>query len=769
LSRTSQLTHSHWGAFIADVEDGRLIGVRPFERDPHPSALIDAWPDMVTAPTRIAQPMVREGYLAGRDGDSRRRGAEPFVPVSWDRALDLVANALAETKREAGNSAIFGGSYGWSSAGRLHHARTLLRRFLFAFGGCVDQVTNYSWGAAQILLPHVIGTYEPVTGKVTSWRSVVAHTRLFVAFGGLNLKNAQVTSGGAGEHGTEKWLRQAAAAGTKFVVISPVRDDAPEFLKARWIPIRPNTDTALMLALAHTLVSEGRHDRAFLERYCTGLDRFLPYLTGQSDGQPKDAAWAAAITGIDADTIRGLARQMAGTRTMLSAAWSLQRGDHGEQPYWMTIVLAAMLGQIGLPGGGFGFGHGSMNGVGQPVSEIPVPNLDMGRNPTGLAIPVARVTDLLLNPGATIPYNGKTVTFPEIKLVYWAGGNPFHHHQDLNRLLAAWRRPQTVIVHESWWTATARHADIVLPATTTLERNDIGASSRDRFIIAMKKAIDPVGDARNDFDVFEGLAHRLGLGTAFSGGLDEMGWLRRLYETARSGAARRNVALPEFDTFWRDGYVEVPEPDEDFVLFQDFRRNPETHRLATPSGRIEIFSSTVAGFGYDDCPGHPAWIEPAEWLGAAEAQRHPLHLLTSQPPMRLHSQMDPAAVSRRGKVAGREKLSMNASDAARRGIRSGDVVRVFNNRGACLAGAEVSNDVMAGTVVLPTGAWYDPLQPGTAGTLEVHGNPNVLTLDKGTSKLAQAPSAMSALVDVERWTGEAPPVRVFMPPATRPA
>ena len=767
MARHSFLTHSHWGAFRAEVEGGRLVGVRPFERDPHPSAMIEAWPEMVTAATRIRQPMVRAGYLrSGRAGGGQGRGREEFVAVSWDQALELVGAALAETKAKHGNQAIFGGSYGWSSAGRVHHARTLLRRFLFAFGGCVDQVANYSWGAAQFLLPHVIGTYEPVSGKATSWSSVLKHTRLFVAFGGLNLKNLQVTSGGAGEHGSEKWLRQAAAAGLEFVIVSPVRGDAPEFLNARWIPIRPNTDTALMLALAHTIVADGLHARDFLARYCTGADRFLAYLAGKSDGRAKDAEWAAKITGIDAATIRDLARRMAGTRTMLSAAWSLQRGDHGEQPYWGLIALAALLGQIGLPGGGFGFGHGSMNGVGQPRVEAPVPQMPMGRNPLGFAIPVARMADLLLMPGTTIDFNGKRLTYPDIKLVYWAGGNPFHHHQDLNRLLAAWHHPETIIVHDSWWTATARHADIVLPATTTLERNDIGASSHDRFIIAMKQAIRPVGEARNDFDIFESLARRLGMGTAFSGGLDEMGWLHKLYGTARDGAARRNIALPAFEEFWRDGYVELPEPAEDFVLFEEFRRDPAAHRLATPSGRIEIFSDTVAGFGYDDCPGHPAWIEPAEWLGAAAVRTYPLHLLSSQPPGRLHSQMDPGKVSRGMKVAGREPLTINPRDATARGIASGDVVRVFNGRGACLAGAVVSETVMPGVVVLPTGAWYDPAEPGKQGSLEVHGNPNVLTMDKGTSRLAQAPSAMSALVEVEKWHAAPPAVRVFEAPAT---
>ena len=766
MTAKAHLTHSHWGAFHAEVEGGRLVGVRPFARDPHPSPMIESWPAMVEAPTRIRQPMVREGYRrAGRGSDRTRRGAEPFVPVSWDEALDLVARALSETRAEHGHSSIFGGSYGWSSAGRLHHARTLVRRFLFASGGCVDQVTNYSWGAAQMLLPHLVGSFESVSGKVTSWRSVVRHTKLFVAFGGLNLKNAQVASGGPGQHSTEQWLRDAAQADVEFVVISPLRTDAPPFLNATWIPIRPNTDTALMLALIHTLVAEGRHERGFLERYCSGFEQLLGYVAGEPDGQPKDAEWAAAITGVEAQTIRELARQMVATRTMLSATWSLQRGEHGEQPYWALIALAACVGQIGLPGGGFGFGHGSINGVAEPRPDIPSPELDKGPNPLDFAIPVARIADALLEPGATIDFNGRTLTYPDIRLVYWAGGNPFHHHQDLNRFLRAWQKPETIIVNESWWTSTARHADIVLPATTTLERNDIGANSRDRFVIAMKKAIEPVGEARNDFDIFEGLAQRLELGTAFSGGLDEMGWLRRLYDEFRAASARQNIALPDFDTFWAEGYVELPVPDDDYVLLGEFRRDPGLHRLATPSGRIELYSEAVAAFGYADCPGHPAWLPPSEWLGAPAAKRFPLHLLTSQPTGRLHSQMDPGPVSRRTKVGGREPLTIHPGDAAARGIRAGDIVRVFNERGACLAGAVLSEAVMQGVVILPTGGWYDPAEPGQPGTLEIHGNPNVLTLDKGTSKLGQGTSAMSALVEVELYRAPAPEVKIHRPPA----
>jgi biotin/methionine sulfoxide reductase len=383
-------------------------------------------------------------------------------------------------------------------------------------------------------------------------------------------------------------------------------------------------------------------------------------------------------------------------------------------------------------------------------------------NPARAMIPVARIADMLLNPGASYAFNGRQYTFPDIRLVYWAGGNPFHHHQDLNRLRRAWQKPQTIIVHETWWTATARHADIVLPATTSLERNDIGGSSRDTFILAMHRAIDPIGQAKNDFDIFRALAQRLGYEHTFTEDRDEMGWCQWVYDRVRASATAKGVTLPGFQQFWAEGFVELPPPERDYVLFEDFRRDPERHPLKTPSGRIEIASDSVAGFDYAECPPHPAWIPPAEWLGSAAAQRFPLHLVTHQPASRLHAQMDPGPVSRSRKVAEREPVRINPKDAARRDIRAGDVVRLFNSRGACLAGAVLDADVMPGVVVMATGAWFDPAD--AAGEPERHGNPNVLTLDIGTSPLAQGTSALTALVEIERWDQPAPAVRAFTPP-----
>jgi biotin/methionine sulfoxide reductase len=753
--------HSHFGAFQAEVRDGRVVGIKPFAHDPDPSPLLNAIPAAVHSATRIAQPMVREGWLAQREGHAAGRGREPFVPVSWERALDLVAGELARVKRDHGHSAIMGGSQGWGSAGIFHEARTQVRRFLAAFGGFVDQASNYSFGAALTFLPHVLGSAQAVTGPLTSWSSIVRHGRLVVLFGGANPKNMQVAKGGCGVHAVGGWMQELGRAGVEVVNISPIHDDGPQAAAASWIPIRPNTDTAMLLALVHTLVIEGLHDEVFLSRHCVGFDRVRPYLTGESDGQPKDAAWAAAITGVPADTIRALARRMAATRTMVSASWSLQRADHGEQPYWAVILLAAALGQIGLPGGGFGFGYGSAVGIAELPLVFGPPGMEVLANPLGQAIPGARIADCLLHPGESYDYNGKKANYPDIRLVYWAGGNPFHHHQDINKLRRAWQRPETIIVHEPWWTATARHADIVLPATTTLERNDIGASHRDFYVFAMQQAVAPVGDARNDYAIFSELARRLGCEGVFTQGRSEMEWLRHLYDRWRDKARTNQAVIPDFGGFWNDGFLELPRRAEDYVMLREFRADPEKHRLATPSGRIELYSERIAGFGYDDCPPHPTWLEPAEWLGGTSAGGYPLHLVSSQPRDRLHSQMDSGPVSALGKVAGREAVTINPADATARGIADGDVVRIHNGRGACLAGAVVSDAVTAGVVRLSCGAWYDPDPDGMCA----HGNANVLTFDRGTSKLGQGPSSATVLVEIERWAAPAPVVRAFMPPA----
>ena len=276
------------------------------------------------------------------------------------------------------------------------------------------------------------------------------------------------------------------------------------------------------------------------------------------------------------------------------------------------MVLAAALGQIGLPGGGYAYSLGAIGYYGRRVNAVPGPTLEQGRNGVADFIPVARIADMLLNPGTTYRYNGETRTYPDIRLVYWAGGNPFHHHQDLNRLRKAFARIDTLVVHELAWTATARHADIVLPCTMTLEREDIGYSSNDPLMVAMHQIAKPYGLARDDYAIFSDLAERLGAREAFTEGRTAREWLAHLYEPARVSLAAQGFAAPSFEEFWDSGSLSVPQQLDDGGSLRRFRDDPIAHPLRTPSGRIEIFSAKIAGHGDADCPGHPVWLEKTD-------------------------------------------------------------------------------------------------------------------------------------------------------------
>jgi biotin/methionine sulfoxide reductase len=748
------LTTAHWGVYEVEYDDsGQAVKLHPFSKDPDPSPIgLHMLSDEV-ARLRVRRPAVRKSWLENGPGaNPERRGQDPFVELEWNEALDLVAGEITRVKETWSNRAIFGGSYGWSSAGRFHHAQSQVHRFLNAVGGYVRHMDSYSLGAARVLMPHIVASMEELMVMHTPWDVLTEHCKLFVTFGGVPHKNSQINAGGAVRHHVKGGLYGMRAKGVRFVNVTPTAEDLDNGGAVEWLAIRPNTDTALMLALCHVLWTEKLYDRDFLDRCTVGFDRFAPSLAG------KTPEWAEKITGIPAGRIRDLAREMAATRTTVSVGWSLQRSHHGEQPFWAMITLACMLGQIGLPGGGFGVGYGPVNLMGSALPKHSGPTLPQGRNPVSDFIPVARFTDMLLHPGSTVPYNGRDIVYPDIRLIYWAGGNPFHHHQDLNRLMIAWRKPETIIFHEQFWTPAARMADIVLPATTSLERDDIGYGSREPYLIAMKKAREPIGEARDDYSIFAELAQRLGHGELYTEGRDAMAWLRHLYAESRTKSAASGVEIPDFDTFWADGIAEAKGETREPVMLAAFRADPETHRLKTPSGKIEIFSEKIASFGYDDCPGHATWFEPIEWLGSKKAERYPLHMLSDQPTDKLHSQLDHSPHARSTKIKGRQPITLHPEDAAARGIADGDLLRVYNDRGACLAAARLSDRIRRGVVRLSTGAWFDPADSGSNQPLEKHGNPNALTLDIGASKLSQGCIAQTCLVEVERFDAPPPPV-----------
>ena len=754
----TRLTANHWGVGVATVADGIIQRVDGHSGDPDPSPLNDNIAGSLSGRARVLQPSIRKSWLEGAPG-AVPRGEDSFVEVNWDRALDLIAAEITRIREHHGNEAIYAGSYGWSSAGRFHHAQSQLKRFLNSVGGFVRSEGNYSYNAALELMPHIVGPYRAQVAQATRWSVIAEHSELVVLFGGNALRNTQISDGGISRHRMADNLRACADNGVKFVNISPLKSDAAAGIAPRWMPVTPGTDTALMMGLAHTLLEDGTHDRAFLDRYTVGFERVESYLRGQEDGQPKNAEWAASITGIAATDIRDLARQMASSRTMIGVAAGLQRGDFGEQPIWMAVTLTAMLGQIGLPGGGYTVGYGVNGNIGNIERLFRSGTLPQGDNPVADYIPVAMVSEMLLNPGGTYSFQGETRRLPDARLVWWAGGNPFHHHQDLNRLRRAFQTPDTVIVNEINWTAAARHADIVLPVAAAQERTDYGAGRSDDALVPMPKLVDPPAGARVEYDIYSDLARRLGVEDAFTEGRSEADWLQCIWATTVSRAAEHGVALPDWESFLDGDVVTLPDPSPNQVFLAHFRADPDTHALPTPSGRIELFSEVIAGFDLPDCKGHASWMPPRD----RSAGEYPLALLSGQPETRLHSQLDNGAYSLSKKVAGREPVLIHPNDAAERSVTDGDVVELWNGRGRCLAGARVTADIQSGCVFLWTGAWYDP-EFGAPQDRCRHGNPNVLTHDLRTSSLTQSPAAHSAMVELARFDGPLPAITVHDQP-----
>ncbi|MFV0336258.1 MAG: trimethylamine-N-oxide reductase TorA [Tropicimonas sp.] len=756
---------SHFGIGYFKVEGGRIVGVRPHEADLKPNEMLDTLPDWVYSPDRIKYPMVRKSFLEkGVDSDRTERGKGEFVRVSWEEALDLVASELKRVKETHGNSSIFGGSYGWRTPALLHNCMNNLYRMLNLHGGYVDDVQTYSTGAIRVIMPYVNG--GPTTGS--SWPAIIENTELMV-FWGSNPAICSRIGWQVPNHAGLKYLEEFKATGTQSIVVDPIRNDTAQFLDSEWIAPRQGTDVAMMLGIAHTLIEEDLHDKAFLADYCVGFDKFAPYVMGETDGTPKTAEWASEICGVDAEKIRELARLMASKRTYISMGWSIQRQHHGEQGPWMAFTLACMLGYQALPGGGSDFNLHYSN-YGTPKGTAPIfPGFPAGEAPEGLPapIPVSRVPWAMANAGVEYDYNGTRYTAPDLRLVYWTGGNPMHHHQERNQHIQYWQNPETIIVHDMFWTATARFADIVLPVCTNFEKNDMSmVSDQNVGIVAMKKAIDPLFESKSDYEIFTEIARRLGFEAEYTDGRDEMAWLRHIYSEGQKHGETKGVTLPDFDTFWNEQpYQEFPVTEEAKyeVTQASYREDPLLNPVATPSGMYEIYSRKIEGYNYADCPPHPTWMEPFERLGGAMSDRYPLHVNTQHPMYRLHSQLNNAELRHVYEVKGREPVLINPEDAAERGIADGDIVRIYNDRGQVLAGAVISDTISRSHIKLSEGGWYDPQEPGVPGTLCKHGDVNVLTHDVGTSSLAQGNCGHTALAEVEKFEGEVPEITIFQP------
>ncbi|PLX38237.1 MAG: trimethylamine-N-oxide reductase [Hyphomicrobiales bacterium] len=752
---------THFGPFEAVVRDGKIVNISPMiELDSRPTEMLSLGIlDRTNDKTRVDYPMVRKSYLEGwQSGDTKRelRGKEEWVRVDWDTALSLTAKAILDTIEKHGNEGIFSSSYGgWANAG-VFRPNVMQGRFFNLIGGCSVTAGDWSAGASQVALPHIIGDMEVYSAQ-TAWEVIRDHTEVFVLVGADPIKNNRVEYRVA-DHGMYAHWEEIRDAGVKFVSINPQRTATDEFLDAEWVKIVPNTDVALFLAMAYHVLDAGLDDKDYIAKYTTGADKWIAYVKGETDGTPKTPAWAAAMTGMDEAKIKELAELFAKSKTQIAGAWSLQRAHHGEMTHWAIVNFAALTGKIGVPGAGVGFSwHYGNGGMPQGGNATPV-GLSQGKNFVDKIAPASRITEMLENPGGEFRYNGIAREYPDVYMIVNAGNNFMSHQQDTNRLIKALAKVDAIVSVDVWWTAATRWADIVLPASSTLERNDItsgGTYSNDR-VYAMKRVVEPMGEAKSDYEIFEALAEKMGFWAKFTDSLEFMDHVKAAY--SKSGAAKETP----FEEFWEKGYARMPMPAaaRKWVRHGAFYEDPEANPLHTVTGKIEMFCSTIADMNIEDCPGMPVWQEPAEFLGNAKDGQ--LHMVSPHPWYRLHSQMDQSANLRAlYKVQGREPVRINAEDAAARGIADGDLVELYNERGTVIAGAVVSDEIMPGVVSLYEGCWPSLDSKGRDNS----GLANFLTSARPASGLSNATTANTVLVSMRKCEDAEGPNLAYDKPA----
>ena len=682
---TSTCGHNCGGRCVvnAHVRDDRIVRIstdaRRWEAEHPPLAACARGVGQIERtyhPDRLKYPMRRVGA----------RGSGKFERVSWDVALDEVSRELLRIRDTYGNAAILDGSRTGSQS--MLHGRVAAQRFINMFGGCTDLWSNMS-AEAEVFAVHM--TYGEKADYKSSGREPTDYVNspLIVMWG---------WSPGDGTFGTGtmSYLKAAKRQGTRFICVDPRRTMTSRQLADEHVFIRPGTDAAALIAMAQVIVSEGLHDQAYCDRHVFGMDAYCAYLLGEDDGLAKTPEWAAAIAGIDATTLRRLAIEFATTKpAALQTGYAAGRTAHGEQFHRAAYALAAITGNVGIVGGSSGTSNGTTGRSG--IRSLPI-----GRNPIGARVATPLLADLLAR--------GKAGGYPaDIKLIYSSGGDLFNQCPNVNKMVASLDGVEFIVAQDHFVTPTARYADILLPATTFWERNDVHTpwAGAGHYAIFMRQAIEPMHECRNDIDIFSELARRVGI----EGYNDksELDWLREL----TSGA------VDDFPRFIEQGVARFAPPEDGVAFAREIRGES---KFSTPSGKIEIYSTTLANnpdpYGLGRIPPIPTWIPSDD-----APPQYPLSLCTPKSRARTHSihgnqpglaRVDP------------DNVWLHPSDAASRGISDGQRVRVFNDRGVTMLPAKVTDRIAQGVVSVKEGAWFIPDDTG----VDTQGCANVLTADR---------------------------------------
>ena len=701
------------------------------------------------SPERLLYPMIRVG----------ERGEGKFKRASWDEALGLVASKMVELRDQYGPTALLDQSYAGASWGVLHKSdqiEGLLGRFLGMFGCRTSSWSVPSYQGTTFSSRMTFGTIEDGNED-----DAFAHSKLIIMWG---WNPAYTFHGG----NTFYYMRLAKQRGCKFVVVDPQYTDSAACYDAWWIPIKPDTDAAMLAAMAHYIFVNNLQDQAFIDRFCQGMDagtmpfwaqggeNFKDYILGTYDGQPKTPAWAEPITGVKAADIEKLARLYATTKpAALKASWAPGRNSYGEQYNRMAAALQAMTGNVGVLGG-------SAEGVGKAWHAQAVAHpYDEWSNVWYASIKSDRWAHCVLNYpnvrreeiGLWPRSDDLDGVIPNIRGIFWHGSDWLNQLTHINKQLEAIKKLDLIVCMDQTITPSGIWADVLLPITTHFERHDVALPwYKGHYYIHRPKVIEPLGESKTDFQVFTELAYRLGFGPAYNPRAtreyflrdDEVddAYLRAWWNDRVMGY--QGVEIP-WEEFKRRGIYKfiLPQPH---VAFRD--QIEQGVPFATPSGKIEILSTTLAQiqdwantqYGYP-IPYIPKFIESWESLNSPKTEQFPFHLVTPHPRWRTHSIFNNIPWLRE---TYEQEVTINASDAKRLGIRQGDTVEIWNDRGKVVVPAYVTERCMPGVAVLFEGAWMDLDENG----VDRSGNPDFLTLDQPSP--AGSFAYNTVLVDIKK-------------------
>nr|MCR5370711.1 molybdopterin-dependent oxidoreductase [Clostridium sp.] len=682
-------------------------------------------------PGRLRYPMKRVG----------KRGEGRFERITWEEAIDILAEQWVRIRDTYGPGSRYV-LYGTGSQGVMKPAN-LLRRLLNLDGGYLGYFNSYSSACVNYMDLYLFGT--PDSGHSAP---DVLNTKLLILWGDNSAESI---------FGPDRnyYLAKLKSMGIKIICIDPRRSQTAIAYADEWIPIKPSTDAALADAMAYVIWSEGLQDQAFMDRYCLGFDEehmppgvpeglsFRSYLFGGTDGIPKTPEWAEPITGIPAAKIREIARLYAGTKpACIAAGLGAQRHRNGEQSAKGISMLCAMTGNIGIPGGSNGGNASNMREhMGISLFTDHTVNPFPGRIPSFLwTKAIERGTEL--TPKAD-RLKGTEKLSSGIKLLFSMASNLVNQHSDINdtaRILGDETKCEFIVVSDIFMTPGARFADLLLPATSVFEgENIIAPWVGGSYILKNNPAIRPLFGCRFEWDWLKELADRLGLYKEFTEGKPELRtWLKENYDILRE----KEPELPDYGIFSAAGGWKYREP-ANRVPFADEIRDPEHHRFPTPSGKIEIFSKRLYDLGEPDVPPIPRYMPCEEGPDDPCREMFPLQLIGWHTRRRCHSVHDNNEWM---DEVERPAVWIHPDDAADRGIGDGDTVEIFNRRGVIRMPAHVTDRIMKGVCGMPQGAWYTPDREDGA---DIRGSINVLTGTK-PSPLAKGNPQHTNLVEIRK-------------------